>query len=211
MWGPPVGLSGTLRRVARATEDGAVADVEGRAACGERHDVVDGQITGGVGGTIEAGARVAVLATPRPKHAGTETLPCPRAVQGVVPAAVGRSGVLGAAVTREAGDDATDGAELHPRIVGPVGLSVYSPRVLRLRDQGTSASPTCRRDACEKTPSTWEILARCRIRQSRAPSIRAGPRTGRSGPRARSRCRCPGPRSPSRSGRTNRPTNPRRA
>ncbi len=40
--------------------------------------------------------------------------PCPRAVQGVVPAAVRRPGMVSAAATRAAGDDTTDRAELHP-------------------------------------------------------------------------------------------------
>jgi hypothetical protein len=57
-----------------------------------------------------------VLATPGAEHAGTQSLPGPRAVQGVVPAAVGLAGVLGTAATRAAGDDTTDRAQLHPRI-----------------------------------------------------------------------------------------------
>jgi hypothetical protein len=51
-----------------------------------------------------------------------------------VPAAVGLAGVLGTAATRAAGDDTTDRAQLHPRIVGGLGRGVYSPAVLRLRD-----------------------------------------------------------------------------
>jgi len=103
--------------VAGAAEDGAIADVEGRAVCRERDDMVDGQVGGGVGGTLVARAPVPVLTTPRPKHSRTEALPGPRAVQRVVPAAVGLPGVVGAAATRAAGDDTTDRAELHPRIV----------------------------------------------------------------------------------------------
>ena len=100
VWGPPVGPARTLGRVAGATEDGAVADIERRAACGERHDVVDGQVTRGVGGTLVARAPVPMLATPGAKHSGAEALPGARAVQGVVAAAVRLPGVLGAATPR---------------------------------------------------------------------------------------------------------------
>jgi hypothetical protein len=47
-----------------------------------------------------------------------------------VPAAVGLSGVLGAAATSAAGDDTADRAQLHPRIVDGVGGVVYTPAVL---------------------------------------------------------------------------------
>ena len=77
-----------------------------------------------------------MLATPGAEHAGAEPLPGPRAVEGVVPAAVGLAGVLRAAATSAAGDDTTDRAQLHPRIVGGVAGPVYSPAVLRLRDHG---------------------------------------------------------------------------
>jgi hypothetical protein len=50
-----------------------------------------------------------------------------------VPAAVGLAGVLGTATTRAAGDDTTDRAQLHPRIVGGRAGAVYSPVVLPLR------------------------------------------------------------------------------
>ena len=116
----PVGRR-TLRRVARAAQHGGVGDVERRTASGERHDVIDGQVGGWVGGALVARAPVAVLATPGAEHAGAEPLPGPRAVQGVVPAAVGLAGVLGAAATRAAGDDAADRAQLHPQIVGGLG------------------------------------------------------------------------------------------
>ncbi len=75
-----------------------------------------------------------VLATPCPEHSRAEALPGPRAVQGVAAAAVRLPGVLGAAATRAAGDDTTDRAQLHPRIVDGVAGTVYSPAVLRLRD-----------------------------------------------------------------------------
>ncbi len=64
-----------------------VTDVERRTTSGERHDVIDGQIPRVVGWPPVAGAPVPVLATPGPEHAGAEVLPCPHAVQGVVPAA----------------------------------------------------------------------------------------------------------------------------
>jgi hypothetical protein len=117
----------TLRRVARAAQDGGVADVERRTAGCERGDVIDGQVGGRVGGTLIARAPVAVLATPGTEHAGAEVLPGPRAVQGVVPAAVGLAGVLAAAATSAAGDDAADRAQLHPRIVDGQPAVVYSP------------------------------------------------------------------------------------
>jgi len=135
VWGPPVGSSGTLGRVAGAAQHRAVGDVERRTASGERGDVVDGQVGGGVGGAPVARAPVAVLATPGAEHAGAEPLPGPRAVQGVVPAAVGLPRVLSASATRAAGDDTTDRAELHPRIVGGLIGAVYSLAVLRLRNQ----------------------------------------------------------------------------
>ncbi len=130
----PVGRC-TLRRVARSAEHGAVRDVEGRTASGERDDVIDGQVDGTMGGSPVARAPVAVLAAPGTEHAGAETLPDPRAVQGVVAAAVGLAGVLGAAATGAASDYTTDRAQLHPRIVGRRAGAVYSPRVLGLEGQ----------------------------------------------------------------------------
>ena len=88
----PVGRR-TLRRVARAAQHRGVGDVERRTASGERHDVIDGQVARRVGGALVARAPVAVLATPGAEHAGAETLPGTRAVQGVVAAAVGLPGV----------------------------------------------------------------------------------------------------------------------
>jgi len=140
MRGPPVRVSGALRRVARAAEHGAVADVERRAASGERHDAIDGQVRGRVGGAPVARAPVPVLAAPRSQHAGAQPLPGPRAVQGVVPAPVGLPGVLGAATPRAAGDDTTDRAQLHPRIVDGAAGAVYWPAVLGLRAHSRSAS-----------------------------------------------------------------------
>jgi len=98
--------------------------------------VIDGQVAGPVGRTLVARAPVATLATPGAEHPGAETLPGPRAVEGVVPAAVGLPGVLGAATASAAGDDTTDRAQLHPQIVDGLAGAVYSPAVLRLRDHG---------------------------------------------------------------------------
>ena len=109
----PVGRR-TLARVARPAQHRGVADVERRTASGERDDVIDGQITRGVGRTLVARAPVAMLTTSGAEHAGAESLPGPRAVEVVVPAAVGLSGVLEAATARAAGDDTTDRAQLHP-------------------------------------------------------------------------------------------------
>ena len=97
--------------------------------------MINGQVGGEVGGTPVTRAPVPVLTAPGAEHAGAETLPLPRAVQGVVAAAVRLSGVLDAATTRAAGDDTADRAELHPRSVGSTGVVVYSPAVLRLRGQ----------------------------------------------------------------------------
>jgi hypothetical protein len=126
----PVGRR-TLRRVARAAEDGSVRDVERRTASGERHDVIDGQVGGRMSRASVSRAPVATLTAPGAEHAGAESLPGPRAVDGVVPAAVGLAGVRGAAASSAAGDDTTDRAELHPRIVGGVAGGVHTLAVLR--------------------------------------------------------------------------------
>ncbi len=97
--------------------------------------MINGQIGGRVGGALVARAPVAVLATPDAEHAGAESLPGPRAVQGVVSAAVGLASVLRTAATRAAGDDTTDRAQLHPRIVDGLAGAVYSLVVLRLQMQ----------------------------------------------------------------------------
>ena len=130
----PVGRC-ALRRVARSAQHGGIADVEWRTASGERHDVIDGQVRRGVGGALVARAPVPMLATPGAEHAGAESLPCPRAVEDVVPAAVGLAGVRRAATASAAGDDTTDRAQLHRRIVDGQAGVVYSPAVLRLRDE----------------------------------------------------------------------------
>jgi hypothetical protein len=103
--------------------------------------VVDGQVGGGVSGALVARAPVAVLATPGAEHAGAETLPGPRAIQRVVPAPVGLPGVVGAAATRVAGDDATDRAGLHGLIVGGLAGAVYPLAVVGAGDQPTGARP----------------------------------------------------------------------
>ena len=121
----------TLGRVAGPAEHGAVGDVEGCATCCERHDVINGQVTRRVGVALIARAPAALLTTPGAEHAGAEALPGPRAVQGVVPAAVGLAGVVGTATARAAGDDTTDRAQLHLPIVGGAAGAVYPLAVLR--------------------------------------------------------------------------------
>jgi len=145
----------TLRRVARPTEHRAVGDVEWSTADRERDYVIDGEIARGMGGTLVARAPVAVLATPGAEDAGAETSPGPRAVLGVVAAAVGRSCVGRAATAQPAGRNAAHRAELHHQhgpsratvltlvtlectpfdiamSVNRRGAGVYSPAVLRL-------------------------------------------------------------------------------
>ncbi len=103
-----------------------VGDVERRTASSEGCDVIDGQVGSRVGGALVTRAPVAVLATPGAERPCAETLPCSRAVEGVVPAAVGLPSVVGAAAARAAGDDTTDRAQLHrrhrPRVVPQVAL-----------------------------------------------------------------------------------------
>ena len=108
----PVGRR-ALARVARAAQHCGVGDVNGRTASGERDDVADGQVARAVGGTQVAQVPVAVLTPPDTEDAGAEALPAPGDVQGVVPAAVGLPGVVGAAATRAACDDTTERARLH--------------------------------------------------------------------------------------------------
>ncbi len=57
--------------------------------------MIDRQVGCSVGGAPVARAPVAVLATPGTEHPVAEALPGPRAVQGVVPAAVRLAGVIG--------------------------------------------------------------------------------------------------------------------
>jgi len=115
--------------------------------------MIHGQVARRMTGTLVASAPVAVLAAPGAQHAGAEPLPGSRAVQNVVPAAVGLPGVLGAATTSAAGDDTTDRAQLHPRIVGRMVGAVYSPAVLRL--QGQPALPLAERGPTEPT---WSVV-----------------------------------------------------
>src|SRR5450759_3397634 len=86
--------------------------VEGRTTCCERNDVIDGEVGSGVGVALVARAPIAMLTTPSAEHSRAEALPGPRAVQGVVAAAVRLAGVLGAATAGSAGDHAADRAEL---------------------------------------------------------------------------------------------------
>jgi hypothetical protein len=150
----PVGRR-TLRRVARPAQHGGVDDVERGTASSERYDVINGQIRGSVGRTLVAEAPVSVLTTPGAEHAGAQTLPGARAVEGVVPTAVRLLGVRGAAAPSAARQHAADGAELHNSLrlvavplltlvtldclpvaiamsVVEAGAAVYSPVVLHL-------------------------------------------------------------------------------
>jgi hypothetical protein len=156
--GPPVGVSRTLGRVTRATEHRAVADVERRTASGERDDVINGQVAGGMGVALVARAPAAALATPCSEHSRAETLPGPRAVEGVVPAPVGLPSVLEAAATRAAGDDTTDRAQLHPRIVDGVAGAVYTLAVLRLRGQPSECTgrPGGHISRCQLPPGRYD-------------------------------------------------------
>ncbi len=117
---------------------------------------------------------VPALATPGAEHAGAESLPGPRAVQGVVPAAVGLPGVVGAAVARAAGDDTTDRAELHLGIVNRLAGAVYSPAVLR--PVGPRVRPPVRasRTADDATANA-EALGRILDAEHRGNTGRVGP------------------------------------
>ena len=182
MWGPPVGVSGTLRRVAGPAEDRAVGDVERRPACGKRHDVIDGQVAGSMGVALVTRAPVPALTAPCTKHSRTQALPSPGAVQGVVAAPVRLPGVFGAATAGSARDDTADRAELHSSYqwtaapgltlvtlectpvdiamsVNGEGDAVYSPRVLRLGDQALGSLhaplPLGARDLQRARSNSW--------------------------------------------------------
>ena len=105
--------------------------------------MINGEVSRPVGGALVARAPIAVLATPGAEDAGAESLPGPRAVQGVVPAAVGLAGVLRAATASAAGNDTADRAQLHPQIVDGAADAVYSLAVLGLRDHGLKAKVNC--------------------------------------------------------------------
>ncbi len=113
MWGPPVGVSGALGRVAGAAEHRAVADVERRTARGQRHDVVDGQVSSRVGGALVARADVAVLPDVPGDHSLGQARPSWVRVDAMVGTDARESRVLAAAAARSAGHDAADRAELH--------------------------------------------------------------------------------------------------
>jgi len=157
VWGPPVRLCRTLGRVARSAEHGAVADVEGCAAGGERHDVIGGQVASLMSVAPVARAPVAVLAAMPRDHPRAKTLPCPGVVEGVVPAAVRQSSVHGAAATRSACDDTADRAELH----GPARLS----RKVHVLTLVTLVTLDCSPSTSASVPSRPEAEV------SRGPSI----------------------------------------
>ena len=123
--------------------------------------MINGEVAGRMSVAMVARTPVPMLTTPCPEHSRTEALPLPRAVQGVVAAAVRLPGMLGAATAGSARDDTADGAELHRSARSDVGTVaarltlvtldctafdiassvrdgsdwVYSPTVLHLRGQ----------------------------------------------------------------------------
>ena len=139
---PPRSVDAPLVELQERQSTAVLAMSNGAPPTASGIDVIDGQVGSGVGGTPVARAPVAALATPGAEHALAEAPPGPRAVLGVVSAAIGLPGVLGAATTRTAGDDTTDRAQLHPRIVGGDAGAVYSPAVLGVRGQARSESET---------------------------------------------------------------------
>ena len=153
-WVGPALASGTLRRVAQAAQNRAVADVDGRTASGERHDVIDGQVGGAMGVAHVARAPVAALAAPAvpaAEHAGAGAPPGSRAVEGVVPTTVGLAGVLGAAAIRAARDDTDRPCTASPadrRRAGWHGLFACgaTPR-------GSGRSPKERAPSAERWPT----------------------------------------------------------
>jgi len=128
-----------------------------------------------VGGAAVARARVAMLTAPGAQHAGAELPPGPRAVQGVVRAAVGLPVVRSTAATSAAGDHTTDRAQLHTRIVGGLACGVYSPAVLRPRDH-VSPNPHRTRDM-----GGWLISAGSSRRASRVRPAARGRRVDTRG------------------------------
>ncbi len=172
----PVGRR-TLGRVAGAAQHRGVADVERRSASSERHNVIDSQIARRMGGALVARAPAAVLTAPGTEHAGTEPLPGPGAVHAVVPAAVGRPGVRRAPTARAAGDDTTDRAQLHPRIVdGGAFVKLRGNSLPAWRDQAARSSS---RGGClTRMPSTNRSPSRTRA-MTVAPPLRTRQRVAR--------------------------------
>ena len=142
----------------RTGEHRAVADVEGRAACRERSDVINDEVGSGVGVALVSRTPVPLLTTPCPKHSRAEARPGSRAVQRVVAAAFRLPAVVGIATTRAARHDPADGAQPHrshrmwagtlltlvtlecgpvdiTKSVGESTVRVYSPPVLLLQGQ----------------------------------------------------------------------------
>jgi len=85
-------------------------------------------------GTI-ARADVAVLADVARDHPLGQAGPSCIRMDVMVGTDARQARMLAAASGRSAGDDTTDRAQLHPRIVDGVAGGVYSPAVLRLRGQ----------------------------------------------------------------------------
>jgi hypothetical protein len=94
-------------------------------------------------GTI-ARTDVAVLADVAGDHPLGQASPLRVRMDVVVGTEARQARMLAAASSRSARDDATDRAELHPRIVGGLAGAVYSLAVLRLRDSRARASASRR-------------------------------------------------------------------
>jgi hypothetical protein len=126
-----------LVEFAGAAEHGGVGDVERRTASGERGDVIDGQVGGGVVRALVARADVAVLPDVARDHPPGQASPSGIGMDEMVGTNARQAWMLAAASSRSAGDDTADRAELHGRIVDGAAGVVYSPAVLRLGDHGS--------------------------------------------------------------------------
>jgi hypothetical protein len=139
-----------------------VSDEPGKASdCRTRGDGSIARSASALGAGFNAPLR---HISPGTEHPGAEPLPGPRAVERVVGAPVGLPSVLRAAATRAAGDDTAARAQLHPQIVRGLGGLVYTPAVLRLRDDGGPNPQEIRRRACLVRPP--------RLRRAPAPTPR---------------------------------------
>jgi hypothetical protein len=154
VWGPPVGPScvhetRSVGRVPRSAQHAGVGGIERRATVDECGDVVERQVTRWMRrmlGTI-ARADVAVLADVAGDHPLGQACPSCIRMDVMVGTDARQASVLGTAAPRAAGDDTTDRAQLHPRIVDGLAGAVHSPGVLRLRGEaiaftaGTTTTP----------------------------------------------------------------------
>jgi hypothetical protein len=189
VWVSPVGPScvheaRSVGRVPRATQHAGVGGVERRAIIDERQDVVKGEVTRWMRrmlGTI-ARADVAVLADMAGDHPPGQASPSCIRMDVMVGTDARQARMLAAASSRSARDDATDRAELHPRIVGGLAGAVYSPAVLRLRGHARAAQTLDRSsndaaraqgtfDPYPRRPLPWYTLLGAQ-RRPQAPSDR---------------------------------------